>query len=49
MGQEALKPVSTPPAGHSLPLPHLTSQDSRPVPALHLQKWLQVLGHTGEA
>lgn len=29
--------------------PSLPSQDSRPVPALCLQKWLQVLGHTGQA
>lgn len=43
------RPVSTLLAGHSLPLPPLPSQDSRPVPALCLQNWLQVLGHTGQA
>lgn len=36
-------------AGRSLPRLSLPSQDSRPVPALHLQKWLQVLGHTVQA
>lgn len=35
--------------GRSLPRLSLPSQDSRPVPALHLQKWLQVLGHTVQA
>lgn len=45
----ALRLVSTLPASHSLSRPPLPFQDSRPVPALHLQKWLQVLGHTGQA
>ena len=36
-------------AGRSLPRLSLPSQDSRPVPALHLQKRLQVLRHTVQA
>lgn len=35
--------------GTACPCPLSSSQDLHPVPALGLQKWFQVLGHTGQA